>query len=334
MSGSNYTIDYKKAIQLGGVEQHIRVRGTRVENPVILFLHGGPGVCDRHWVLKYQSGLADVCTLVCWDQRGAGKSYNKEQAARKMSLETVASDACELIEYLSETFGQEKIIIVGHSWGSVLGVLVSQRIPQRIAAYVGMGQVVDFAENEDLAYQFVWEEATRRNDKKALRDLERIGKPERGNYGSLDNLIVQRNYMSKYGGGTYGKSESALSSLIFPLLQSPEYTLLDLYKYAKGSFYCLGEIWEEMVEVINFKESATELAVPVFLTEGRHDQNTPCSIAEAWFDTLEAPYKEWIWFEESAHSPIKEEPELWAKAIRERVLTVAAQNSALPGTNQ
>jgi len=321
MAKKKYTLDNKEIVTLGGFDQHIRIRGTDPDNPVLLFLHGGPGICDRHWVLKYQSDLADVCTMVCWDQRGSAKSYSKARSNEELTIDIMVSDAAELIEYLCTKLNKEKIYIIGHSWGSVLGVLVSQRCPERIAAYVGMGQVVDLDENEQLSYKFVWDEAQRRGDKKAIRDLTQIGEPVEGSYGSLKNLITQRNYMTKYGGGAYNKKENIWTSLIIPVLASPEYTLFDLIKYANGAFYVLEQLWNEMAATVRFNETVKKLDVPVYITQGEHDENTPSSIAHKWFDTLEAPYKEWISFGKSGHSPIKEEPELWGKIIREKLFT-------------
>lgn len=321
MPKQKYALNDKEIVSLGGERQHIRVLGTDANNPVLLFLHGGPGVCDRHLVLKNQSNLSDVCTLVCWDQRGSGKSYSKEQSGKKMTIDLMLQDAVELTEYLCKKFHKEKLYVVGHSWGSVLGVLLAQRCPERIAAYVGVGQVVDLEENERLAYKFVWDEANRRGDKKGIRELARIGEPKNGSYGELKNLMVQRNYMSKYGGGVYNHRESIVTSVAIPVLLSPEYTLTDLIRYAKGSYYSLGQLWDEVTATIRFNESVSKLDVPVFITQGRHDQNTPPSIALKWFEELKAPHKEWIWFEQSAHSPVKEEPALWGSVIRERLFS-------------
>ena len=317
MANQTYPIDYKKVVTLGGAEQHIRVRGTNAENPVLLFIHGGPGVCDRHWVLKDQSGLADVCTMVCWDQRGAGKSYNKEQSKQPMTIDLMVSDAAELVELLCKEFNQEKIFIVGHSWGTVLGTRLAQSHPEHIAGYVAMGQVVDVVELEELSYQFVMDEAVRLNDQKAIKELTRIGKPVDGSYGSMDNLIAQRNYMTKYGGGAYKEKENIWASVIIPVLKSPEYTLPDLVRYIQGTLYCLNALWDEVASTTRFHQTVSKFEMPVFFTEGRHDMNTPPSIAWRWFEAIEAPRKEWHWFEESAHSPIKEEPELWGKVVRE-----------------
>lgn len=310
-----YALDTAEYIQLGGVQQNIRIRTTDTALPVLLFLHGGPGSCDRSWVMQYQSGLAEVATMVCWDQRGAGLSYDRKADVQVLNIQRYVDDAAELCVYLKERFGKDKIIVVGHSWGSLLGVLLVQQYPQHIAAYIGMGQYIDGAENETLSYQFVLDEAVRRDDKKTLKDLERIGWPQDGMYKSQKDMMVQRNLMTKYGGGTYGETESIIKSLIIPLFKSPEYTVPQLLRYFRGMLKTLDQLWPEVV-ASHLCETVNELAVPVYLTEGRHDYNTPIPIAQKWYDALKAPYKEWIWFEHSAHSPIKEEPEAWGAAVR------------------
>ena len=136
---------------------------------------------------------------------------------------------------------------------------------------------------------------------------------------SLDDLMVQRNLMTKYGGGDYGESDGIVKSVVVPILKSPEYSLFDLLRYYKGTFFSLEALWDEVVDA-NLNITIPELEVPVYLTEGRHDQNCPIPIALKWFENLKAPRKEWIWFEDSGHSPIKEEPEKWGNAVR-RIIT-------------
>lgn len=309
-----YALDTKETVLLGNCKQHIRIRSCSEALPVVLFIHGGPGVCDRHWVLKHQSGIASAATMVCWDQRGAGLSYDKLLKKQDMNVSRMVDDAEELVEYLCKRFNRDKIIIVGHSWGTLLGTLLAQKYPAHIAAYIGMGQFVDGPENERLSYKFVLDEATKRNDKKALKDLAKIGWPNKGHYKNMDDLMVQRNLMTKYGGEDYGESDGIIKAILIPLLRSPEYSLADLVKYYKGAFFCLEAMWEEIVD-FDFNKEVIKLDVPVYLTEGRHDQNTPTEIAEKWFNNLSAPHKEWIWFEKSAHSPIKNEPEAWGQTV-------------------
>ncbi len=310
----NYAIDEKLYVNIGGVRQNIRIRTDDDNLPVILFVHGGPGVCDRHWVLKYQSDIAKTATMVCWDQRGAGLSWDKSMKLCDLSVDRMIEDCHELLLYLKDRFRKTKIYMVGHSWGSILGSLTAERYPDDVAVYIGMGQFVNGADNEKFSYRFVLDEATRRGDKKALADLEKIGWPKDGHYASLDDLMVQRNLMTKYGGEDYGENEGIVKSVLIPILKSPEYSLADMWKYYKGAFFSLNALWEEVVD-INLSVRLPELKMPVYLTDGRHDQNCPIPIAEAWFSNLKAPRKEWIWFEKSAHSPIKNEPEEWGKTV-------------------
>lgn len=314
-----FPIDERLLVPVNGAALDLRLRGTKEENPVVLFLHGGPGVCDRHFVLEDQSPLTDVCTLACFDQRGSGRSYTRAQAAQKMTLDEVVEDARQMAEYLCGRFHQEKLYIVGHSYGSFLGVTLCQRAPERIAAYVGLGQLADGPENERISYEFVWNEAQKRGDKKAIADLLRIGAPVNGFYKSLDDLTVQRNYMTKFGGAAHGESQSIFASMVLPVLRSPEYTLPDLLKYARGAYYNLRQLWEPVI-ACKFLETVPKLTMPVYITQGRFDLNTPPELAKAWLDALDAPKKEWIWFENSAHSPIREEKERWNAVFRERVL--------------
>ena len=321
-----YAIDEKLTLTIGGIPQSVRIRSTDGSLPVLLFLHGGPGVCDRHWVLRDQSSLAEIATMVCWDQRGAGLSWSRKLRGGDMQISRCVEDAHELIDYLKKRFGKTAVYVVGHSWGTALGTLLGQKYPEDVAVYIGMGQFVNGPENEEISYDFVLEEAKRRGDRKALASLERIGRPQNGHYANLDDLMVQRDLMTKYGGEDYGESDGIMKSMILPLLRSPEYTLPDLWKYYKGAFFCLSSMWDEVVD-LRFDETVPELKMPVYLTEGSHDQNTPISIAQRWFDQLTAPRKKWIWFEKSAHSPIKNEPELWGKTVREIVLSEEVQKS-------
>ena len=315
----SYPIDLHEKLSINGTMLDIRIRGTKETNPVALFLHGGPGACNRHSVLVDQAPLTDECTIVCLDQRGAGKSYSSAQAKQTMNMDTCVEDARLVVDYLRERFHQEKIYVVGHSYGSFLGVLLCAKYPEKIAAYVGIGQLANGAENERISYEFVLNEAKKRHDEKALKDLARIGWPQQGMYASLDDLMTQRNLMTKYGGAAHGKKEGLISSLVLPVLRSPEYTLADLYRYSMGQFYNMHQLWREVV-ACDFLSDVKKLDVPVFLTIGRHDSNTPPELAKQWLDALEAPKKEWIWFEDSAHSPLAEESEHWNRVFREKVL--------------
>ena len=194
----------------------------------------------------------------------------------------------------------------------MLGTKLAVRCPEKIAAYVAQGMFIDGSENELESYLFCVREAERTGNKKAVRQLSGI-RPENGRYPSDKAMMIQRNYLSKFGGGTYKKREGMFRSLLVPLLKSREYKLSDISRYAKGGLYLSKVLWNDVVAV-SFKD-ITELKVPLIVTQGRHDYNTPSSIAENWYSRLQAPFKKWVWFEESAHSPIFEEPEKWGKEV-------------------
>lgn len=314
MATVKYALDERRDETAGGTTYRLRLRGADEKNPVLLFLHGGPGVCDRHWVLHYQSGLADVCTMVCWDQRGAGLAYDKNDKT-PLTVGLMIEDAHAVTQILKRRFGKEKIFVVGHSWGSVLGALLVQKYPEDYAAYIGMGQFVEGAENETLTYQFVVDEAEKRGDKKAREALRRIGAPAQGRYRSRADMMVQRDYLTRFGGGVWKGRDTLMRSMVLPLLRTPEYHLGDLKKYADGAYASLDQLWDEVVS-LDFFRSIPSLAVPVHLFQGDHDMNTPTVLARRWFDALSAPSKDWVAFHESAHSPIKEEPEKWGKEMR------------------
>lgn len=318
----NYLIDEQRTIEVNGDRQNIRIRAAERGLPVILFLHGGPGVCDRHLVLSNQSDLARYYTMVCWDQRGSGKSYNRSIKKQQLSVETYVDDAEAVIDYLRDSFGVEKVIIAGHSWGTVIGTKLALRCPQKISAYIAQGMFIDGAENELQSYNFCLARARELGDKKAVSRLEPIC-PKDGRYPSDKAMMTQRDYLSKYGGGTYKKREGMIRSLLVPLLKTKEYRLRDIPAYAKGGLYLSKTLWNDIVSVSFL--SVTSLKVPLIVTQGDHDYNTPTAIAGEWFGSLSAPYKAWISFDSSAHSPIFEEPEKWGREVLAALGAIGAQ---------
>lgn len=311
-----YQLDYSENVEVNGSIQNIRVRAAKKGLPVILFLHGGPGVCDRHNILRDHSDLAEDFTLVCWDQRGSGKSYTPDIKKSVPKVADYVDDVEFMLEYLTGKFCVRKVAMVGHSWGSIIGVLAAARRPDLLFAYVGEGQFVDGDRNEEGSYRFCLEEAKRRGDKKALAALEK-GAPVDGIYPDNKSMMTQRDCLSRYGGTIHGGKQGLVKGLLMPLLKTKEYSLADIVKYAQGATYLTDVMWPD---VVGQRLSAIKsLDVPVVITQGRHDYNTPSAIAKEWFDALSAPAKKWVWFENSAHSPDVEEPEKWSAVLKEEL---------------
>ena len=266
--------------------------------------------------------------MVCWDQRGSGKSYSPKIQEEALSVESYVDDAEALIDLLRARFHTEKVILSAHSWGTVLGTKLAVRCPEKIAAYVAQGMFIDGSENELESYLFCVREAERTGNKRAIKQLAGI-RPEKGRYPSDKAMMIQRNYLAKFGGGTYKKREGLFRSLLLPLLRSPEYKLRDIPKYAKGGLYLSKTLWNDVVAV-SF-QNISSLSVPLIVTQGAHDYNTPTKIAEEWFSQVQAPFKKWITFEESAHSPIFEEPEKWGGEV-EKALCEALEGNGGPAS--
>ena len=314
-----YAIDSSEKIEYKNNSYYLRIRTCDENNPVVLFLHGGCGSPDRAQVMKYQSPLADTFTIVAWDQRGAGIAYDKNEAKTLvLTKEIYVEDAHNVVCYLKECFKKEKIIIVGHSFGSVLGIWLAKKYPDDILAYVGVGQCINYIENEKLSYEWVLNEAKRQNDTKSIKLLTKIGYPQNGKYATnhQKSLMKQRSVLHKLGGATYANRKPYWQELLFhdvPIMLK-EYSVSQLIKYIKGLSYSPNQPLASTNP--DFMNTVKSLEVPVYLLLGRHDNNCVSSLAERWFEALQAPDKKLVWFENSAHSPQWEEPKLWNEQFR------------------
>ena len=317
------TYDKKMKVMLGGLEQKIHIKTHDDKLPVLLFLHGGPGVINRHSVMKEHDDLLDAFTLVGWDQRGSGGSY-RGTAQDTLTIKQLTDDAAELVEWLCARYNKDKLFIIGGSWGSILGTFLAHRYPAKIAAYVGFGQVVDGAKNEAISYQITLDAAREAGDEDAVRRLESLGPPVNGIYkGGFAGLMAQRKIMMKYGGYSPDKKKrSMFSSLVKPILFSGEYSLGDIIGVIKGYKFVLKAMWDE-VAGIDLAGACPSFEAPYFIFDGRLDFNTPASLVEEYFNTIQAPQKELIWFEQSGHNPMGDEPELFKAALREKLSEVA-----------
>ena len=315
-------LNEKRMVTLGGFPQKIHIRSNDLHKPVLLFLHGGPGVCNRHTILTDHADLMDTFTLVGWDQRGSGGSYYGVNP-KDLTVDQLTEDARDLVEYLCERFHKDKIFVIGGSWGSELGTYLSYRFPEHIAAFVGFGQVVNGAENERISWEFSLNEAKKAGDQKSVDTLLRVGPPEMGCYkGGFDGMMAQRNVMMKYGG--YSPSEKKrgyATSTVIPMVKSAEYTPRDLWGLIKGHKLVLSVMWPEVGKT-DFPHTCTKFKVPFYIFDGRLDQNTPSVLVEDWFNQIEAPEKCLVWFENSGHNPMNDEGEKFKQLLRKKLLAV------------
>jgi len=298
--------------RIGGVDQWVMIRGRSVENPVLVILHGGPGSSETAFFRSFNASLEDAFTIVYWDQCGAGRSYSKSIPPTSMGVDRFVADLNELIDRLLARFGKRRVVILGHSWGSALGVLYASRFPAKVAAYVGVGQVADMAASGAASYAFALAKAEKRGHRKAARQLRAIGPPPH----TMKAIGTERRWLMAMG-GAFGPNLS-IARLVWRGVTSPESSVLDLVRLIQGSGFSLRLLWPELI-ASNLQRDFRRFEMPVFFLLGRLDMQVVSSVAAAYFDVIEAPHKELVWFENSGHMAPFEEPELFNRAMVEVV---------------
>jgi len=301
-------IDEAKAVEIGGIRQWITVRGRDRRNPILLVLHGGPAAPDLPNRYLFEGPWTDYFTVVEWDQRGSGKTYElnePEKIAPTMHTERMVQDTEELVAYLRATYNKKKIFALGHSWGTILGLNLAARRPDWLYAYIGVGQIINMREGERICYEWVLNAARKTGDAQAIKELEAIAPyPEPNGALPLEKLNVERKWSVHYGGLTYGRKSYDFWENAEKI--SPDYSEADFKAIDAGSAFSLPKLLPEMAATDFTK--LTRLGCPVLIFAGRHDYTTPSEPVQRWFDRVEAPSKRWVWFENSAHMIWAEEP--------------------------
>jgi pimeloyl-ACP methyl ester carboxylesterase len=292
-----------ESINLGGVKQTILITGKDTTRPVLLFLHGGPAFSEMALLRKYDRDLDKYFIVVNWDQRGTNLSYSPSIPKSTMTMGQIVSDAHELIAMLKKRFHRDKIFLLGHSFGSAVGMILAKKYPQDLYAYIGVGQVVNMQDNERVSLQFAMQMAQKEHNKKAISELNGI-LPYPSPHSTLQQLYTSRKWMTYYGGLVYGQhdTQSTLSGVA-----DRKNPLFDPVKFSQGMDFSMEMLWAPFLKT-DFPRSIPELKVPVYFLLGKHDYNVPYMLAEDYFKKLKAPSKKLILFENSAHVPQFEEP--------------------------
>jgi len=311
--GSIAEINY---LRLGGLDQWVMIRGEKLANPPLIFLHGGPGFTEMRLFRHFNAPLEKSFTVVYWDQRGAGKSFNRKIPRSSMTVEQFVADLDELVEAVRKRVGKDKVAIFGHSWGSALGVLYAARFPEKVAAYVGSGQIGDWPAGESSSYAFALAEAQRRNHRKAQKELRAIGPPPH----TASSLWKERTWLQRLEGKMGARVMWNMGRIG---LGGPESSMFDLPNLLRGFRFSLDAMWAE-VSALNLLKLAPALQMPVFFFLGRRDHWVPVETSVAYFDALTAPSKKLVWFEESGHEPFVDEPDKFNAAMAELVRPILA----------
>lgn len=313
MKKHSLEIDEIKYININGTKQSILIRGCKLDSPILLYLHGGPGVSNMY-MYSYEKELEENFIVIKWDQRGTAKSYSKNINKDTFNFEQFISDAYEVCKYIIKRFNK-KIYLIGHSWGSLLGIKIVQKYPEMFNSYIGVGQLVHDFESEKLAYTYILNKAKLKKKKYDIYKLNKIIELPYRTIKTADYIVK---LTKKYGGSFHNKKYMYLN--ILQLLRCKYYSLGDILRFIKG-LSVAEDLSHSILNVDLFKES-NKFKVPIYLFLGKYDYITSSVIAKAYFDFIIAPKKKVVVFEKSAHCPNIEEYTKFNKEVIDCFLNI------------
>ncbi|MFA0813125.1 alpha/beta hydrolase [Microbulbifer epialgicus] len=320
-------IEIEEALRIGGIKQFVSVRGRDSNNPVLLVIHGGPGWVSSPISWWVSQGWDEYFTVIHWDQRGAGKTYtinDPDVVAPTMTRQRMDADVDEIVQWARSRFDKDRIFVLGHSWGSILGLALAERHPEWLHAYIGVGQAIDFYESERRGWRWTLNQAKAANNSKAIEELASLSPyAVKETRPLLEELLLQRKWLNHYGGAAYKRADAGFESAAFRL--SPIHSVEDVSLIFEAQKFSMTHLLGAAMEV-NFG-SLNCLETPMFLFLGRHDYNVSSTLAAEWSRALESPYKEVVWFEHSAHEILAEEPGKVFITLVEKVLPIATDTS-------
>jgi pimeloyl-ACP methyl ester carboxylesterase len=312
------SISEKVFLTINGVEQGMFIKGRDVTKPVLLYLHGG--MPDYFLTQKYPTGLEDNFTVVWWEQRGSGISYSDSIPPETMNQEQMISDTLELTNYLRDRFHQDKIYLMGHSGGSFIGIQAAARAPELYHAYLGVAQMSDQLKSEKLAYDYMLQQFRENGNTKMERALEAAPVTIEGGVPDAYRA-VRDTAMHSLGIGTTHDMNSVITGIFLPSWMSHDYTLMQKVNMWRGKSRAGISVLGDTMFSTDLSTMVPKLDIPVYFFEGIYDYTVAYPLAKDYFMKLQAPVKGFYTFEQSAHSPIFEEPEKVQKILREDVLT-------------
>lgn len=319
-------IDTLFPIPVGDNRQFVSVRGLNRANPVLLYIHGGPASPTMPDAWGFQKPWEDFFTVVQWDQRGAGLSLaglDTARAAKAWTVDDIVGDAVVVIDTIRRMLGKRKVVVLGHSWGSIVGATLASRRPDLVHAYVGVGQVMAWSQ-ESYLYRRVQELARQQGRDSILADLERIAPYPGSNPATmLQGAMVLRRWAGTFNGGWYGQPNLAITDQMAQFSPAYDSTGLAVSRAAPAfaSPRYLGALFE--VDLRKYRR----FAVPMFVVQGRYDLYTPYATAREWFTGIRAPVRKFITFERSAHYPMLEEPGRFLLTLVQEVLPLTGERA-------
>ena len=293
-------------VPIGGHHQALMIRGRSVENPVLLHLAGGPGGTDLG-AMRADVGLEQDFVVVTWDQRGAGKSYAALDPAGTLTLDQMVADTIELTNYLRVRFDQDRIYLVGNSWGTILGVLAVQQHPELYHAYIGTGQMVSPRTTDIMFWQDTLAWAERTGNAELAVTLRGNGAPPYADLFGYESALSHEHDWNPYP--EFDNDTEMPANLLVP-----ENSLMDKLNGLRAFLDTFAVLYPQLQEV-DFRADVPSLDVPVYMVLGAYEARGRAVPANEWFELLDAPSKERIVFEHSGHRPLFEEPAAFASIM-------------------
>lgn len=304
---------------IGGVQQGMFISGAGRGRPVLLFLHGGPGMPEFWLTRRYPTGLEHLFTVVWWEQRGAGLSYSSAVRKESMTVGRFIADTLEVTAYLRRRFAVDRIHLMGHSWGSFLGLQAVAASPELFHAYIGMAQITCQLRSEQESYRYLLAAYEARGDRRMVRRLRAApvgdGVPLPAAYDALRDKA-----MHGLGVGTTRDMRSVVTGIFLPSWVCPDYTAFEKVNLWRGKVFSRRSgLWDAMLGT-DLTRLVPDLPVPAYFMHGKYDHTVSYDLARAYAGSLRAPQVGFYTFQSSAHSPAFEEPERVLRILREDVL--------------
>lgn len=304
------SISEKVFITIGGVKQGMFIRSKNISNPVLLYAHGGPAFPNYFLIDKYNPELEDYFTVCYWEQRGGGLSYSSEVKVLSMNFDQLASDAIDVTNYLRKRFGKQKIHMMAHSGGTPIALLAASRNPKLYHTYIAMAQITNQKKSEKIAYKYMLDYYTKAENQKRMKEMKEYKVLE-----SDSNILpffkskLRDQAMHELGIGTMHKMKSVFLDIFLPVWTCRAYTLSEKVNIWKSRFSFLPKtnLINELLEN-DFSNNIQELDIPVYFFIGKFDMTVNIDLSRVYFLKLKAPLKGFYTFENSAHSPLFEEP--------------------------
>jgi pimeloyl-ACP methyl ester carboxylesterase len=299
---------------INGVSQGFFIRGENLENPLILYLHGG--VPELPFILPRESEerLEKYFTVCYWDQRYAGMSYDKSINTSDLTVEQMVDDVYKMTKYLQKRFGKNKIYLLAHSWGTYLGVKTIEEYPNEYAAYIGISQITNQLESERLADDYLLQHAFAIGETKSVKELQKFDRNAEDFPNHEYLTSIRSELLEKYGVGTI-RDNSSMSKLVNDVFGFEGYTISQKINFGRGSKFHTKHLFPYLFRD-NLFQSSTSFNLPVYFLHGKYDQTVSYALVQKYVELIDAPHKEFIPFENSAHSPNMDESEKFIQVIR------------------